>query len=505
LSAHVVMSSGWFSPVGRVLSRIGLGILTPFVSPGLVDEALVVAGRDEQRFRVLPSRLGVYFVLALILLRAKSGTAVLRAMIPLDRLVGLAGLGWRPPSSTGLTKLRDRIGVVPFQLLFGALARVAPTLVRSWSHAFGLQVVAWDGTEVELADTDGNRERFRPHRGKDGSQAGSPKIRLLVLLACGTRQLTGAVTGALGQGEQTLARHLVSRLQAGMLLLADRAFLGYRLWTAARGQGAHLLWRAKQNTPRLPVQQVLEGGRSWLSTLYDPDDARAWRRNVRRNRKRGHRPPKPRPIKGITVRVVEALITVTVNGQTRTEKYRLVTSLLNPTLAPADQLIALYARRWIAETGIREIKTTLLAGQPLRGQTPIRAQQELWAALVVYQTIRLLICQAALTHNQELDPSRISFTTARDTAEHAITTTPTAATRHLAWTAQDLCQQLITTHTSHRIFPRARKNTLTRYPHRRNTWQLTSGKASYQVHILPTTNPTPTTTPPPTPNQPRAA
>jgi hypothetical protein len=496
------MSSGWFSPVGRLLSRIGLGVLTPFVSPGLVDEALVVAGRDEQRFRALPSRLGVYFVLALTLLRARSSTAVLRAMVPVEGLMRLAGVGWRPPSSAGLTKLRDRLGVVPFQLLFGALAQTTPMVARGWSHAFGLQVMAWDGTEVELADTDANRDQFRPHRGKDGVSVGMPKIRLLVLLACGSRRLLGAVTGTLGEGETTLAHRLVPRLRAGMLLLADRNFLGYRLWIACRQRGVHLLWRAKQATPRLPVQQALTDG-SWLSTLYDPHDARVWRQRVRENRRKGHRPPRPRPIKGSIVRVVEALITVTVNGVTRTEKYRLVTSLLDPDQAPADQIVALYARRWAAETGIREIKTTLLAGQPLRGQTPLRAQQELWATLLVYQAIRLLISHAA--HTPELDPSRISFTAARDTAEHAITTTPTDAPRHLAWAAQDLCQQLITIHTHHRIFPRTLKNTHNRYPYRGKTWQLTSGKASYQAHILPTTDPPTTNTTPPTTNQPRAA
>jgi hypothetical protein len=331
---------------------------------------------------------------------------------------------------------------------------------------------------------------------------GVPKIRLLVLLACGSRRLLGAVTGSLDEGEITLAHQLVSRLQAGMLLLADRNFLGYRLWIACRQRGVHLLWRAKQATPRLPVQQALWDG-SWHSTLYDPTDARAWRRDVRRNRQRGHRPPKPRPINGSIVRVVEALITVTVNGVTRTEKHRLVTSLLDPDQAPADQIVALYARRWAAETGIREIKTTLLAGRALRGTTPIRAQQELWATLIVYQAIRGLINLAALT--QELDPSRISFTAARDTAEHAITTTPTDASRHLAWAAQDLCQQLITVHTHHRIFPRALKNTHSRYPYRGKTWQLTSGKASYQIAITPAASPQDTATTTANPAQPRAA
>lgn len=503
MSGHVAMSGGWSSPVGRLLSRVGLGVLTCFIPPALVDDVLTITDRGEQRFRALPSRLGVYVVLGLCLLRTKPAPAVLRAMIPIGTLSRLREQGWRVVSSTALSKLRDRIGAVPFELLFQALTRPTPTRVRPWSHAFGLQVVAWDGTEITLADTDANRAYFPRHHGRkktptpggevNTSEVGVPKARLLVLLACGTRQLIGAVIGTLAEGEVTLARRLVGRLRTGMLLLADRNFLGYSLWTATRQQGTHLLWRAKQHTPQLPVQHVLPEG-SWLSTLYDPVELHRWRWNVRRNRKRGHKPPKPRPINGITVRVVEALITVTVNGTTRTEHYRLVTSLLDPHTAPADQLIALYARRWAAETGIRDIKTVLLTKQPLRATTPIRALQELWATLTVYQALRLLICHTALT--ADLDPSQISFTAARDTAEAAITTTPHQATTHLHHACHDLSQQLITRHISYRTFPRALKNTLSRYTYRGKT-PPPSGNAHIHIHTPPTTTHTPA--------QPRAA
>lgn len=478
------MASGWPGPVGQVLSQARLGVVARLVPPELVDEALAVADRDERRWRALPSRLGVYFVLALCLLRTKSGPAVLQKMFTISMLARLRDRGWSLPASTALSKLRDRIGAVPLQLLFGALARWQPVARQPWSHAFGLLVCAWDGTEIPLADTAGNREYFHRHRGKTGIPVGVPKARLLVLLACGSRRLLGAATGGLARGEVTLARELVSRLRPGMLLLADRNFLGYPLWTAARTRGTHLLWRAKHTKPLLPVQHPLPDG-SWLSTLYDPADIRTWRRNVARNKKRGHRPPRPRPITGITVRVIEARITATVDGITRTEKYRLVTSLLDPHTAPADQLVALYARRWVAETGIREIKTVLLAGRALRGQTPIRALQELWATLVIYQTIRLLISQAAFTTG--LDPSRISFTAARDTVEQAITTTPADTDRCLDWIHYHLSQQLITRHIHARAFPRALKNTLTRYPYRGKTRQLTCNKASYQVHLTPAT------------------
>jgi hypothetical protein len=140
LSVHAVMPSGWSSPVGRLLSQSALGLLSCVLPPAEIEEALAVSGRDERRFRALPSRLGIYFVLALCLMRTRSATATIREMFPIERLVRLSVLGWRLPSSTALTALRDRIGVVPFQLLFGALAQAASTQARSWSHAFGLLV-----------------------------------------------------------------------------------------------------------------------------------------------------------------------------------------------------------------------------------------------------------------------------------------------------------------------------------------------------------------------------
>lgn len=499
--------------VGRLLSLVGLGVLTRLVPLELVREVVDQSERTEQRRRALPSWLGVYFVLALCLLRSRSYGSVIQAMIPVGVLSRLRGLQWSVPSTSALSKLRDRVGALPLELLFRRLAGSWPTRTRSWSHAFGLLVCGWDGAEFLLADNDNLASRFPRHRGRKNSgrknsgrgkkacrDVGVPKARVLLLVACGTRRVIDAVIGSLGKGEDevSLAHRLACSLRAGMLVLADRNFLGYRLWVAARSRGAHLLWRAKSDKPLLPVQQVLWDG-SYLSTLYDPADAGAFRRNVARNRRRGNRSPRPRPIKGIRVRVIEALITVTVNGVTRTERYRLVTSLLDPDLAPADQLVALYARRWVVETGIREIKTVLLAGQPLRGTTAIRARQELWAALVIYQALRLLICHAAIAAN--LDPAQISFTAARDAAERGLTLPPD----HLETISQDLSGQLITQHTSHRTFPRARKNTLSRYPHRTSTWPLTSGKASYQAAVTPPATTPPTPQPPSTTAQPRAA
>ena len=64
------------SPDGWLPDRISIGVLTRAFPPELVDQVIEAAGTREQRRRLLPARLMVYFVLALWLFRAgTAGTA----------------------------------------------------------------------------------------------------------------------------------------------------------------------------------------------------------------------------------------------------------------------------------------------------------------------------------------------------------------------------------------------------------------------------------------------
>ena len=60
------------SPDGWLPDRISVGVLTRVFTPELVDEAVEAAGAREQRRRLLPARLVVYFVLALWLFRGRN-------------------------------------------------------------------------------------------------------------------------------------------------------------------------------------------------------------------------------------------------------------------------------------------------------------------------------------------------------------------------------------------------------------------------------------------------
>ena len=427
-------SSGWRVSTPARLFLPACGVLAWFVPAGLADEVLALAREAAAaeaaaasapelpltRLRLLPARLGLYFVLGLCL---SSG-------LPYRRVLGgLCGLpAGEEAASTALTALRRRLGARPFELLFARVASaLAPPGQAPWSHAFGLLLTAWDGTTLKVPASAQNAAWAGP--GGTGQGGHYPRARLVALACCGTRGLLGAAAGPFSTGERALAATLTGYLHAGMLLLADRGFYSWGLWHAAAGAGADLLWRVSSGL-HLPVVRVLPDG-SWLTRIDDPCQKQL---RLTRERKRKARParrdrlPEPGQLPGaVTVRVIEFTVTVTRDdGGTRTERYRMITTLLDCAQAPAAELAAAYARRWGIETCFAELKTALRGpGRILRSRTPDLALQEIWAYLVAYQAVRAVIALAAA--GTGTSPARLSFTAALRAVRGTARLTPAAA------------------------------------------------------------------------------
>ena len=476
------MSWGWLSPRGRVLARAGIGILTWVIPAGLVDDAVGDGLAWEMRLRALPARLGVYFVLGCALLSGEPYGEVIRQVTAgLGR--ALAAAGWQPPATTALTGVRRRVGEKPLESVFRRLCSALSPGRAAWSHLGGLLVVAVDGTTVSVCDSPPNAAAFgRP--GSSQGQAANPALRLVMLAACGTRGVLDAVMGPVrgkGTGEQALAGRLLGSLHPGLLLLADRNFYSYALWQASAVTGADLLWRVKASM-HLPVVRELPDG-SWLARISDPRAVQArLHKNGQRRRRGSPLPPETGPLPGITVRVIEYMLAVaTADGKTRTERYRLITTLTDWRAYPAAQLAACYTRRWAIETGYAEIKTSLRGpGRVLRGKTPDLARQELWAYLAIYQALRLLIARAAA--RSRLDPARISFTAALNAARRTMGTGPGQITAALEAADTEMLSCLVPLRQG-RICPRAVKQTRSGHKSRRSHQGPLSQHAEYTITI----------------------
>jgi Insertion element 4 transposase N-terminal/Transposase DDE domain len=381
-----------------ITDRIALGALTSTFPPELVDRVVQETGRAEQRRRLLPARVVVYFVLALALYSQAAYEEVMRCLVEGLGWAQQARRGrrswpwWHVPGASALAEARERLGPEPLKLLFAKAARpLATTATRgAWYRNWRLLVL--DGTCLDVPDSPANQGLGRASSGRGEGVGAFPKVRVVGLVEAGTHAIVDAAQGPYASGEQTLARQLArddGPLGPGVLVLADRLFTGAELWRAMAGTGAELVWRVKcgsKTAPKLPVEQVLADG-SWLSRLYAGTDRR-----------------KRHPI---TVRVIEYALS-DPGRRTSVDRYRLVTTILDPAMAPAGELAALYTERWEVETALGELKTTQRGPkQVLRSKSPELVAQEVWAHLLVHYALRAVMHTAAL--EQDLDPDRLSF------------------------------------------------------------------------------------------------
>ena len=383
----------------RLTDRVGVGVLTRSFPPEVVDEVVAGQGRTEQRSRLLPARLVVYYVMALALFASEGYEEVMRQLV-----AGLAWTTrwrgtWRVPSSPAISKARTRLGPAVLAALFDRVCVpvAAPdtpgAFYRSW------RLVAVDGTTFDAPDKADNTARFGKPSNDQGKGA-FPQVRVVALAECGTHAVFAAAMAGITTGEQDLLRRLLAKIGEGMLVLTDRNFLGHQLWTAVAATGAELLWRAKSDT-RLPVVGELADG-SHLSHLAAPG-----------TRGRGQR---------ITVRVIEYTLRASESAHPHKagELHRLVTTILDPDLAPAEELAGAYAQRWEIESVFDEIKTHQLQSRPvLRSRDPDGVEQEIWGILLVHHAIRDLIHLSA--RDVGIDPDRVSFTRALRAARRQVT------------------------------------------------------------------------------------
>lgn len=281
---------------------------------------------------------------------------------------------------------RQRLPLAMMQSLLrdaGALLTKESAAAWQWQ---GRAVKLVDGTTVTMADTPENQARYRqPDSQQPG--LGFPISRVGALLCLGTGAVLDTAMGPYAGkegSEHALFHALMPSMAAGDILLADRYYCSYLVIALLQARKVDVVFQQHQRR----ITDFRRGQR--IGSL---DHVVTWHK------------PKVKPYwlsqEGFDG-VPETLCVREVHVGSKV----LVTTLLSSTQASAQDLKALYARRWNIELDLRNIKTTLGMDR-LACKTPSMNEKQWWVGLLAYNLIRLLMLQSAKL--ADVLPRQLSF------------------------------------------------------------------------------------------------
>jgi len=432
--------------VGTGRAEASCTLFAQTLDPQWIAQALQATGTASVRRRKLPAEYVVWLVIGMGLLRDRSIEEVVRHL-------HLVLPGVEPPAQAHVTgsaivQARDRLGDQPLETLFATTAARWATDSAHEHRWRGLAVYGVDGSSLRVPDSPENDQTFgRPKTGR--GRAGYPQVRIVALMVLRSHVLAGFALGPWHVGELTLAASLWPQLPEASLTILDRGFLSYLLFhqIQAGGPQRHWLARAKKNL-RWQVRRRL-GPHDWLVDLP-----------VHPNLRRAH-PELPDTLPARAIRY----------HRRGFRPQTLLTSLLDPALYPAGEIVELYHERWELEIGVDEVKThTLERQEALRSRAPERVRQEIWGLAIGYNLIRLEIARVAV--RAQVAPRRISYRHTlmliRNFWLAAWLAPPGVLPRRLEALHDELALLLLPPRRSERHFPRAVKIKMSNFPLKRS-------------------------------------
>ena len=392
------------SPAQDKLCKIfSLPILERTYDRKTLEELIRIFHPKPTRARKLTMMVVIYALICWSLFLGSTLGAVYSELLSTQRYLGEEEPEELPGRAAWVYR-RKQVGVRILRQLFVLKCKPLATASTPGAFAYGLRLMSIDGTLDDVADTPANARYFGRHA-KGKTQSPFPQVQCVYLAEAGTRAIVDAMIAPSKASEQCLAWGLLRSIEAGMLVMTDRNFVGVRFLAALVERGAQYLGRVPSNV-FLQKQRILKDG-SYLVTFLPKDF--------------------PGLKKPLTLRIIEYTIQEKVaarleqvtpsraashSGSTNpdvSKVHRIATTLLDPDLYPDHDLCVLYHERWEIELAIDEIKDhQRFSSRPLRSQSPVLVLQEIYALLLAHYAVCALRVQAAETKG--LDPDRVSFT-----------------------------------------------------------------------------------------------
>lgn len=315
-------------------------------------------------------------------------------------------------SAAAYCAARARLPLTVYERILEHTSRAAQRSFRE-PRWHGHRTFYVDGTGISMPDT----PLLRAHFGQSGAQragCGFPVAHLLAMFDAATGLLVKTLTAPLRTHDLAQVTLLHPELQAGDVLTADTAFSSYLHLALLFAAKLHGVFPTHQRTlVSFRKDRKLVGKRP-KGTVAMHSVSRLVRKLGRYDQLVEYRKPPACP----TWFSPEQYATLPQTLQVRELRYwtkrrgfrtrvvTLVTTLLDAEVYPADELAALYGRRWEVETNFAHLKTTMRM-DVLHCQTVDGVLKELCMFALVYNLIRLAMLAAA--REQHLPHQRLSF------------------------------------------------------------------------------------------------
>jgi hypothetical protein len=370
--------------------------LRPILPAGCLDNQ---AAKGHSRDRLLPLDRTFWCWLWQIL---QCNTSCREVMKQVNLLFALQGRSMAENSSA---YCQSRKLILP-GLVQRICLHVAQAAFRWAPTATGLQgrrLKALDGTSARLADTPANQAAY-PQPQSQNPGAGFPVLKIVALFCVASGAIVGHATGNLWTSEISLATQLLNSLAAGDVLIVDRGFCNYALAALLGSLRVGLIARVPTTIRHIDFRQSKK-------RLGSKDALFIWKKSKRPCRWMALDQWLGLP-ETMTVRILQVRIK---SAGSRVKVVTLMTTLLDPTLYPAQEIAEAYRLRWREEMCFDDLKTTLHMAH-LKCLSPQMVQKEVGMFLIAHNLLRCLMAQAAA--QAQINLQQISFKGTLDGFRH---------------------------------------------------------------------------------------
>jgi len=265
---------------------------------------------------------------------------VVRHVQALLRLVGRAVID---EGDSAYVQARLRLPPERLEQAINSTAQAADRRVGSGGQIHRRPVKVADASFTQLPDTQKNQKRY-PQSPVQKEGCGFPLLKFMVLFSLCSGAVLNVVFGNLHDHDLRLLHGLWQALKQGDILLGDRAFGEFTaLASLPKLLGVDVLAR---------LHQCRKADFRKAKRLAKYDGLFVWSKDWYRSEVLSASEWDLLPAQ-ITVRIIR--FSATIRGH-RSRRITLVTSLLDPQLYPAQELMELYARRWRLELCLRDLK-----------------------------------------------------------------------------------------------------------------------------------------------------